>query len=79
MLALLSNAVLAAVVTHAPLNAFTSQTGTGTGGGVGLGFGVGVGYGLLDFEQALAINITKTKSNRFFKWFRLVFMIVLFG
>ena len=34
ILSLLSNAVLAAVVTQAPLKAFGSQTGVGGGGGV---------------------------------------------
>ena len=62
MLALLSNAVLAAVVTQAPLNALASQTGTG-GTGVGTGGG---GWGPLVFleQETMAISQTLASTKR---------------
>ena len=60
ILALLSNAVLAAVVTQAPLNAFASQTGTG---GTGVGGG---GWGPLVFleQETMAISQTLASTKR---------------
>ena len=59
MLSLLSNAVLAVVVTQTPRMALASQTATGLG--FGLGFG-GVGVEPPFFEQAPML--TNTKKTR---------------
>ena len=61
MLTLLSNAVLAAVVTQAPLNALASQTGTGVGTGAG-----GGGWGPLVFleQETMAISQTLASTKR---------------
>lgn len=61
MLTLLSNAVLAAVVTQAPLNALASQTGTGGSTGAG-----GGGWGPLVFleQETMAISQTLASTKR---------------
>ena len=70
ILALLSNAVLAVVVTQTPRMALASQTGTGLG--FGLGFG-GVGVEPPFFEQAPMLTNTnkRRQMGRFLRNFRL--------
>lgn len=70
MLSLLSNAVLAVVVTQTPRMALASQTGTGLGFGLG---GSGVGVVPPFFEQAPMLTSTnkRRQMDRLLRMFRL--------